>query len=93
MFYKQHPLPTPPFRAATDPSQLLFHAPRPPHLPEIADSVVGSAEAAFWKAVGYLKAAGIRPQRKEGEEGASEGMTEVDSFWPPLEYIEEDADW
>ncbi|KAI0765549.1 GDP dissociation inhibitor-domain-containing protein, partial [Irpex lacteus] len=59
--------------------------PYAPHLPEIADSAAINAEKTFWRVVNVLKAKG-RP----GEDGDSQAaVADVESFWPPLEYVED----
>lgn len=92
LFYKQHPHPTS-SNAPEDPAPLLPQTPESVHLPEVADSMVGSAEATFWCAVEQLKAAGRKPQHKAEEDGhESQGASEISSVWPPLEYVEEEGE-
>ena len=91
VYYKQHP--RKPFSplTTTDIAPLVSPPSDAIHLPEIGDSLVPSAEATFWQAVEQLKAAGCRPQTKEGDEVDAR---EIDGMWPPLEYVDEDQeDW
>lgn len=97
IFYKQHPPPTTDLPAAE--SAVLLSPPPADsiHFPEIADSMVASAEATFRRAIEQLKAAGRRPQRKEKEgekESIHQSVEDIDSLWPPLEYVEDgEEDW
>lgn len=60
---------------------------------EQADSATANAEALFWKAAEALGAAGIRPKRTPEAEG-EEVEVDVDSFWPPLDMIDDPSeDW
>lgn len=63
-----------------------------PHLPEIADSAAINAEKTFWRVVNALKAKGIHPARANDSQG-EDGDADVESFWPPLEYVEDSDDW
>ncbi|KAI0084188.1 GDP dissociation inhibitor-domain-containing protein [Irpex rosettiformis] len=63
------------------------------YLPEIADSASINAEKMFWRAVKALKALGKYPQRSQEGEEEKAGEVEVESMWPPLEYVEDNDDW
>lgn len=93
LFYKQHP--TTVLMPSDDESPpLLPDPPIPLYLPEMADSSVHVAEATFWRAIEQLKAAGRRPRPKEGaDSGGTEAPDVIDSFWPPLDVVEEEDEW
>lgn len=89
VFYIEHP----DAPAAAPSSSVLRAAPSSTLISEQADSATVNAEALFWKAVEMLKAAGRRPKRAP-EVGGEELEADVDSFWPPLDAIEDPSeDW
>lgn len=67
----------------------------------IADEATENAESMFWKAIEQLKTAGVqRTVAKEevevGDEsaektGSHEKSEDVDSFWPPLDAVEDEV--
>ena len=73
---------------------MLRAAPSSTLVSEKADSSAISAEALFWKSVEALKAAGRRPKRKpeDGEEMGEDVEVEVDSFWPPLDILDDPSE-
>jgi Rab proteins geranylgeranyltransferase component A len=91
IFYKQNFPPPLSSSVDTQPTHLYPQPLDSVHLPEIADSMVGSAEATFWRAIEQLKAVGRQPQATE-KEGEQDEIREIDSLWPPLEYVEEDQE-
>ena len=91
LYYVQHPA-TVPASSNSESAPILPDPFIPLHVPEMADSTIGVAEATFWKAVEQLKAAGRRPQLKEGPSGDGTSDT-IDSFWPPLDIVEEEDEW
>lgn len=95
LFYRQrsaHALITTEATSKT-PSDILIAEAYSPYFPEIADSAARQAESTFWRAVEALKAAGRVQQKMEDEEGAEGNARDVESFWPPLEHIEDAEDW
>lgn len=94
LFYKQHPYPKQsPSEAAPDSAPLVSEPLDSVHLPEVADSMVTSAEATFWRAIELLKAAGCKPERKtEGAEAESPDASGIDNLWPPLDFIQDEED-
>lgn len=91
VFYKQHPVLSTASSVNEDAAPLLSLPSDSIHLPEIGDLMVGSAEITFWKAIEQLKMAGRKPQRKE-KEGEQEGAQDIDSFWPPLEVVDDESE-
>ncbi|KAF7790767.1 hypothetical protein EIP86_001724 [Pleurotus ostreatoroseus] len=85
LFYKQCSAKTPAEPQDTQ-TTCIYRSPYSPYLPEIADSAAVNGEDMFWRAVKALKAAGRLPQGAAGE------GSDVDSFWPPLDYVEEDGE-
>ena len=72
---------------------MLCSAPYSPYLPEIADSAATQGEAMFWQAVNALKAANRLPHRGSGEKAdETRTATDVESFWPPLDYVEDEGE-
>lgn len=94
LFYKQTFPPPPSYDTESAQSTLILSSPYSPYLPESADAAASDGEAMFWKAVKALKAAGRLPHRKR-EDGAEETDTAIDveSFWPPLDYVEDSDEW
>jgi Rab proteins geranylgeranyltransferase component A len=67
-----------------------------PHLPEIGDSAATIGESNFWEVVKALESLGRHPGHitdDEQGEGGDGAVRKVESFWPPLEYIEESEEW
>ena len=98
MFYTRHPNGTVPGNPenSSSLSPILHTKPYAPHLPEIADSAATNGEAIFWDTIKALKTLDRHPGRKNGDDSGEDNIgmgREVDSFWPPLEYIEENDDW
>ncbi|KAI0337560.1 FAD/NAD(P)-binding domain-containing protein [Trametopsis cervina] len=95
LFYMQHSVI--PSRSADSPDlspTIQYTAPYAPHLPEIGDSAATIAESIFWRAVESLKAMGRHPERTDGGSDMEASTThQIDSFWPPLEYVDEGEDW
>ncbi|KAI0693488.1 GDP dissociation inhibitor-domain-containing protein [Cytidiella melzeri] len=85
LFYMQHPASGP----SKPSSSILRAVSYAPHLPEIADSAVTNAEGIFWDVIKSLKAVGRHPERNDE---VDRGESDVESFWPPLEYVEENDD-
>ena len=85
LFYKQCSAKIPAEPQDTQ-TTCIYRSPYSRCLPEIADSAAVNGEDMFWRAVKALKAAGRLPQGAEGE------GSDVDSFWPPLDYVEEDGE-
>ncbi|GJE83975.1 FAD/NAD(P)-binding domain-containing protein [Phanerochaete sordida] len=94
LYYQQHPYSkSSPGDNPPDSSPLLSEPLDSAHLPEIADGMTTSAEVTFWRALELLKAAGCKPQRKsEDGEADSQDAPEIDSLWPPLEFVQEDEE-
>ncbi|KAI0706927.1 FAD/NAD(P)-binding domain-containing protein [Cerioporus squamosus] len=82
-------------------SGIIIAPPCRPHLPAIADEATEHAETMFWKAVEQLKAAGVQRTvpKEEVEKGGDavekaeleESSQEIDSFWPPLDAIDDES--
>ena len=95
VFYIEHPDASDVATAAPSPS-VLRAAPSSTLISEQADSATANAEALFWKAVEALKAAGRRPKQRvqDGEDGGGKLEVDVDSFWPPLDIMDDPSeDW
>ncbi|OSX60621.1 hypothetical protein POSPLADRAFT_1147731 [Postia placenta MAD-698-R-SB12] len=93
MFYTQTPAPSMP---SSDSSRSVLRVTDSlPILPEVADSATSQAEVLFWKAVELLKGAGCRPRpRKEDDGEEANEEVEIDSFWPPLDMVDDPSeDW
>lgn len=85
IFYKQSSAKPPAELQDARPS-CIYNSPYSPYLPEAADSAAVNGEDMFWRAVKMLKAAGRLSHGTEGKD------SDVDSFWPPLDYVEEDGE-
>ena len=94
VFYIEHP-DTHVDATATPSPSVLKAGPNSTLISERADSGTANAEALFWKAVEALKTAGRRPMRKQEEDqDLGEVEAEVDSFWPPLDIVDDPSeDW
>lgn len=93
LFYTQTPAPSMP---SSDSSRsVLGVTDSLPILPEVADSATSQAEVLFWKTVELLKGAGCRPRsRKEDDGEEANEEVEIDSFWPPLDMVDDPSeDW
>jgi len=87
LFYFEHPDSD---VSADSSSESFIHIPTSwTYLTETADSAASTAEEVFWKAIGVLKAAGVKPHVAK-DSGVDSG--EVESFWPPLGDMEESVD-
>ena len=96
LFYTEHPpISTPPSDALDAVPSIFPTSSYAEYLPEIADSAATNAEAAFWRVVKALKALGRQPGRseEEGADGDESGEADVESMWPPLEYVEDNDEW
>ncbi|KAI0959198.1 hypothetical protein AcW1_004099 [Taiwanofungus camphoratus] len=92
LFYTEHPsAPIAQDNAVDSPSSVLVTPARSPVLPELADAATSMAEKMFRKAVEVLQSAGRRP-RAEGSE-VEDVEVEVESFWPPLDIVDDGEDW
>ncbi len=87
LFYFEHPDPNLSANASLEPP--IYVPSSWTYLSEIADSAASTAEGVFWKAIGVLKEAGVKPHvaKDSGEDSG-----EVESFWPPLGDMEESVD-
>lgn len=98
LFYMQHcRVPETKAQSAVNLSPgILYSESYSPFLPEIADSAATQGESMFWSAVRALKAAERYPQQTDrgGDVDAIQDLPrEVESFWPPLEHMEDEEDW
>ncbi|KAI0751673.1 FAD/NAD-P-binding domain-containing protein [Daedaleopsis nitida] len=105
VFYVHHPPPVP-STDQTQPPDIIIPTSHSQLVPSIADAGTKAAEAIFWKAVEKLKAAGVRrtapKEETEKDDGAAEkdskegemesdAPDDVDSFWPPLDAVEDET--
>ncbi|EMD31811.1 hypothetical protein CERSUDRAFT_119383 [Gelatoporia subvermispora B] len=89
LFFIQNPLSAPPASDAA--STILVPPPVTSLVSELADAATENAEQVFWKAAQTITSA--RAERKpQGGEGKGETPKdiEVDSFWPPLDVIDDE---
>lgn len=103
LFYIYHPPSTPSNVNHDSATDIFVTPPCTQLLPLIADAATQNAEAMFWKAMEKLKAAGIRPnlqkdkemedpgQSGKGVEGTEDTEAIIDSFWPPLDDVEDET--
>ncbi|KZT13206.1 FAD/NAD(P)-binding domain-containing protein [Laetiporus sulphureus 93-53] len=95
LFYIQHPPSQPAQKLEAAANATVLVTPTcSPVLPEQGDLATVNAESVFFKTVEMLKACGRCPRRKEGDEVVSGDVWEIESFWPPLDIVDDPSeDW
>ena len=94
LFYKESVTKLAPPASDAAQSTLITSPPYAPYLTEVGDSAASNAEAMFWDAVKALTASKRYPKHAaEGETKADEDAKNgPESFWPPLDYVEDDSE-